>query len=108
MSLTQPPIVKEEDERPAGKGSGHCFYCPSKIGERHAEDCVIWEKQVVVRATIEYTITVPHSWKKEDIEFHRNEGSWCSNNMIPELEALSEHNCLCPYTEFMYLRDGEA
>src|SRR5579859_1862023 len=34
-------IVTKEDERPAGKGSGRCFYCPSKIGEEHANSCVI-------------------------------------------------------------------
>ena len=66
-------IVKEEDERPAGKGTGKCFYCASKIGEEHEWECVIRTRKVLVRAVVEYEVEVPESWNKENIEFHRND-----------------------------------
>lgn len=95
------PIVKKEDERPAGKGSGHCFYCPSKIGKPHAKDCVLYTKTVTIRMIIEYPIEVPNAWDKDRIEFHRNESSWCVNNAIDELQELDKENgCFCGVTKF--------
>ena len=105
-----PPIVTEADERPNGKGSGHCFYCPSRIGERHAAECVIWTRPVVVRMAVEYTIEVPHSWTAHNIEFHRNEGTWCADNALDELQKLSNEesrSCLCPMTTFTYVGEAE-
>jgi hypothetical protein len=66
------------------------------VGEFHLDDCVLIEKKIKVRCTIEYEISVPYCWDKQRIEFHRNEGSWCSDNLISELTQLSEtEGCLC-------------
>lgn len=100
-----PKVVKNDDGiRPAGRNDT-CFYCGSKIGEYHKGDCVVVTKKVKVRATIEYEIEVPHFWDNEQIEFHRNEGSWCSDNLINELQVIEKRNddCLCYYTEFEYI-----
>lgn len=99
-----PPIVKKDDERPAGKGSGHCFYCPGKIGKRHAEDCVLWTKKVLVRMTVEYPREVPMFWTQNNIEFHLNEGTWCGDNAVDELQELPD-DYVCQHSEFKYIKD---
>jgi len=102
MSFT----VTEAAMRPASSERS-CFYCHRPIGESHADDCVLVIKRVVVRAVIEYEVSVPASWDAEQIEFHRNDGSWCANNMIGELEALSERDgCVCSAVGFEWLRDA--
>jgi len=61
------------------------------------------KRTVVIRYTIEVTTDVPESWTPEDIEFHRNESSWCANNIVAELEAAY---CLCNRTTAQYLREA--
>ena len=95
-------IVTEKAQRPADM-NGHCFYCQQPIGSAHEDDCVLVKKRVKVRMTVEYEVEVPARWDKEQIEFHRNEGSWCSDNALAELEELEGDGCLCPITEFEYL-----
>ena len=97
--------VKEFGIRPAGSPD-HCFYCGEPRGGTHKADCVIRERTVVVKLTIEYTITVPEHWTPEDIEFHRNESSWCTSNALPELEKLDENGCLCHGSSFEYVREA--
>jgi len=41
---------------------------------------------VFIKVTIEYAIAVPDYWTRSDINFHRNESSWCASNIIRELE----------------------
>lgn len=43
-------------------------------------------KTVRVRATVEYDLRIPESMTKADIEFHRNEGTWCADGLVRELE----------------------
>jgi hypothetical protein len=91
--------VLESHLRPAMKDK--CLYCKSKVGGYHLDTCVFICKKVKVRCTIEYEISCPYHWTKHDIEFHRNEGSWCSDNMLNELENLSEKNgCLCYFASY--------
>ena len=98
------PIVTEKDYgiRPAGK-QDECFFCGSKIGERHKNDCVVCCKKVKLRATIEFVTDVPFSWNKEEIEFHYNGGTWCADNLIEDLkkwiEKEDDYTCMCPYTK---------
>jgi len=108
MERTETHIVtKENGPRPAGPPDC-CFYCSRLIGREHAEDCVLRIKTVMVRATTEYPVVVPSHWSKDDIEFHRNEGSWCSSNMIGELqEVFDAGDCLCLRTKFEYLGDAD-
>ena len=105
-------VVRPEDARPAGKPD-RCFYCGNEIGQMHNTGCVIMSKKVKVRFTIEYDIEVPIDWKKDLIEFSRNEGSWCVDNMVAELEQLAkkaeeEDGCLCHpkyNAHFEYIED---
>ena len=97
--------VTKKAQRPA-RMDGSCFYCGEKIGDYHKDNCVLVIKNVIVKATIEYEINVPSDWTKETIEFQRNEGSWCSSNIIEELKKVDEkEGCLCRRVEFEYLKD---
>lgn len=105
-------IVTEKAQRPGdmdGK-SGKCFYCREEIGKPHKQTCVLLKKKVKVKATIEYEVDVPASWDVDQIEFHRNEGSWCADNMLDELEKLAkDEGCLCACAVFECdSSDGEA
>lgn len=80
---------------------GTCFYCLQKIGEDHLPTCVLINKKARVKMTVTYEIDVPNTWTEENIDFHRNESSWCASNAIKELEAWDDENgCLCPVAEF--------
>ena len=95
--------VTKEAMRPASDKE-QCFYCGQKMGESHKDDCVLIKKKVLVRMIVEYEVEVPNSWDEEIVMFHRNEGSWCSDNAISELEELSgSGQCLCSKTEFEYI-----
>ena len=92
--------VTESAMRPASD-KRQCFYCGQPIGGNHKPDCVLIKKRVKVRMTIEYFIEVPGSWDKDSVEFHRNEGSWCSQNAIEELQELVDSgDCLCDRMEY--------
>lgn len=98
--------VTEEAMRPASD-KRQCFYCQQAIGEVHKPNCVLISRKVKVRMTVEYEVEVPAHWDKSNIEFHRNEGSWCTNNAIDELTSIfegeEENGCMCSCTEFEYL-----
>jgi hypothetical protein len=98
-------IVTEKAKRPASSVD-KCFYCHRPVGGYHASSCVLIRRKVTVRMTIEYDVSVPARWGKEDIEFHRNDSSWCASNAMGELEKIDEDGCLCDKTDFVYV--GEA
>jgi len=107
-------IVTKDDVRPASVDKTICFYCDEKIGRPHKLDCVVPQRTVIVRMTIEYPVEVPKYWSKENIEFHRNDGSWCSNNALDELAQLydqeggSSPDCMCFIgTKFEYVREAD-
>lgn len=98
--------------RPAGKPD-ECFYCNVKRGEQHKAGCVIRCQTVVVRMTVEYVVDIPESWGAENLEFQRNEGSWCSDNGVRELQSLMDRvdaagGCLCPMIEYAFVREATA
>jgi hypothetical protein len=103
--MSEWPLVDEHDDgiRPAGKPD-ECFYCNQKIGQPHGRECVMVEKKILIRYTIEIPIMIPHFWTKEQLEFHRNEGSWCKSNLIRELQKYDEEQCLCGVTQAEYVR----
>ncbi len=104
------PLVAPNDDgiRPAGPPD-ECFYCRGKVGQPHARDCVVVTKTVRVRYSVELELTVPHHWKKEDLEFHRNEGSWCANNALDELHERfdGDGQCMCGAFTCEYLSDAD-
>ena len=99
--------VTEKAMRPRSSAR-QCFYCKQPIGKVHKQDCVLVKKTVKVRMIVEYNVDVPAHWAAEQIEFHRNNGSWCSNNALSELDALFGSNngpCLCNSARFEYIGD---
>lgn len=91
------PLVVENDDglRPAGSPS-QCFYCKSVIGEPHKHDCVVVTKKVKLKYSFDVVVEAPHHWDEGMILFHRNEGSWCADNAIAEIEQYAEKvGCLC-------------
>lgn len=61
------------------------------------------KQKVKVRMIVEYEIECPGDWDKYDVEFHRNESSWCATNAIDELSRIIENksnSCLCDCCTF--------
>ena len=105
-------VTPENGPRPAGPPD-RCFYCGAAIGSQHAESCVIRKRTVVVRATVEYVVTVPEDWDAHMIEFHRNDGSWCAGNGLSEIGRLAEYldrddapECGCSLATWEYVREA--
>jgi len=99
-------VTPEYGPRPAGKPT-ECFYCQQPLGSEHGADCVIRQRTVVVRMTIEYVVAIPESWTPEDLEFHRNESSWCSSNALDEIGGTGDDSpCICPTTRFSFVREA--
>jgi hypothetical protein len=104
--------VIKDDIRPAGP-PGKCFYCGASRGAQHHKGCVIRERTVVVRTTIDRVISVPEDWDAGMIEFHRNGGSWCSDNEVSEISEMVSRvgaagGCMCTFTETSYVREATA
>jgi hypothetical protein len=101
------PLVLQDELRPAD--DKHCFYCGADLGSQHKRTCVMVNKKVRVRYTLEIVVNVPHSWNGGDVEFHRNNGSWCANNCANDIArhiATSEaagNGCLCGKFKAEYL-----
>lgn len=105
-------VTADNGPRPAGRPD-QCFYCKSSIGTEHMPDCVCRLRTVVVEAIITYTIDVPEQWSAHDIEYQRNDGSWCANGMLGELEKICSDDpenprCLCEVAKFKYVREATA
>lgn len=108
MSEATGLLVTAKAQRPA-RIDGTCFYCRQAIGAQHKLGCVLVRKQVRVRMTVEYDVSVPAHWTSETIESARNGGSsWCLDNAIAELQELADgpDGCLCEHAKFEYLADA--
>ena len=129
MSLTKvsewPRVLPNDDGiRPGGRPD-ECFYCHSKVGELHGEECVIVEKRVAYRVCHEKTGKYlgtferpdPHFWTSYDCEFHKNGSSWCADNALDDIdwvdvkdgesletEMRQEDRCSCSLLRFEYDR----
>ncbi len=92
--------------RPAGKPD-KCFYCNEKLGDEHKSDCVIRERTVVVDISFRMVRAIPEDWDKEQIEFQLNDGRFCMDNILDELNDLSERlGCLCGVSEAQLIREA--
>ena len=98
--------VRGDDVRPA-RLDGTCFYCHVPMGGEHEKGCVIRQRTVDVELTVRFPISVPEDWDEESINFHRNESTWCADNIIPELEREGKRvGCLCRATTIRYLGES--
>lgn len=104
--MSGPFVVTAAAQRPARK-DGTCFYCSAPIGAEHKADCVLVSKTVRVRLLLEYDVHVPAFWDAADVEFHRNDSSWCRDSLIAELEELAQaKGCLCRAgAKFVFVRE---
>lgn len=97
--MTLPVTPDDDGIRPAGPPDA-CFYCLQPVGGLHAAGCVTLQRRVRVRYVIEMEIDVPYCWDAAMIEFHRNDSSWCANNVREDLDEhverlRSQGRCLC-------------
>lgn len=91
--------------RPVGDPD-KCFYCGVEKEGVHKKDCVIRSRTIVMKMEIELVMEVPEFWTKKDCEFHKNESSWCANNILPSIEKIvDDHGCICGLTRFKFLRE---
>lgn len=103
--------VEDEGIRPAGPPD-RCFYCDQPRDEPHAAECVVRLRTVVVEVTLRVVRKVPESWTPDEIEFHLNESSWCANNILDDIEAMTkdredgESRCLCPHFQARYVSEA--
>lgn len=103
-------IVTERAMRPAS-AKRECFYCRVPVGGTHKPTCVLIDKKVKVRLTVDYEVAVPARWDAAAIEFQRNAGSWCANNALQELAQLFGQEggpCMCNAAMFTYLGGDSA
>lgn len=99
-------VVNESDTAPAGMPN-QCFWCKREIGKEHDLGCSRVQRAVKIRFSVELIVDVPRSWDAAMIEFHRNDSSWCANNILPDIERhCSSDRCICPVSEIKYV--GEA
>lgn len=105
MNEDFPVLTDDYGIRPAGP-SDACFYCQRRVGANHAPDCVCIVRSSTYGVYHEgrrigaYTRDDPAFWTTKDCEFHKNDSSWCADNMIGdgyEGEPLPEtlEGCLC-------------
>lgn len=92
----------DDGVRPAGP-STHCFYCDVLKGG-HDDSCVLVKRTVVLSMTVEYVVDLPRSWTVEDIEFHRNESTYCKDNEVDYISRM--RNCLCCRGTIKFVREA--
>ncbi len=96
--MTDWPLVAKTDDgiRPAG-APDECFYCRRKVGQSHALDCTIVHKLVEYKvvAVLSDGTTFSGLWQREEpfewdaaqMNFARNDSSWCANNFLGAADA---------------------
>jgi hypothetical protein len=97
----------EHGPRPAGQPD-RCYYCRVSVGESHAHGCVMRRRSVVLRTTIEYVVMIPEDWTPEQVRVHRNETSWCANNLLDDMSRIRDSACLCDFTYTSFVREATA
>jgi len=101
------PRVLENDDgiRPAGKPD-ECFYCKSKVGEIHGDNCPcvmsLFRFDVFIGEQMvgEYEEYLPYHWDHQMAEFSRNESTWCAGNAEDRIR-WSSAECEALYTSTM-------
>jgi hypothetical protein len=105
--------------RPAGK-SNECFYCKQKVGQLHKQDCVtvtsVLRFNVLMNDKVVGTFEQhePYSQDLDTIMFRLNEGSWCADNCLDDVdwnddtippmieEYIKKKGCSCSLLSFEF------
>lgn len=63
---------------------------------------MLTKNKMKVRLIVEYEVEYPPEFDAYDVDFHRNESSWCADNALKELKAIVDgsSSCLCSMCEF--------
>lgn len=101
MKKSRPWIVGKEGVRVSPGLHGltgnpnECFYCNQKIGDIHAEDCVIRKRTVVARFSVDLVVKIPEFWTAEDAEEYWNERNFYIDNFHYQLTSTLQrlHDC---------------
>lgn len=100
------PVTAKHGPRPAGQPD-ECFYCSAAVGDHHDPNCVMRARTVVLRYSFNVVVAVPEHWTPEQVEFHRNDSSWCADNAIhAEFTQRREDACWCPDFRAKYVREA--
>lgn len=91
-----PLVVRHDDGiRPAGDRHA-CLYCKQRIGQPHGRQCVIVTRKIELRVRTEdgsltglWVTDEPYYWEADNVEFHKNESSWCASNILHEREQFT-------------------
>lgn len=83
-----------------------CIYCKSPRGQEHSPGCVCVKKTVVLDMTIRYVAEVPDLWTQEDIEFHFNDSTHCTSNVLDKIMDQSDDGCVCSKSKIVYVGDA--
>lgn len=105
------PVVTMKNVAPITKAAGknECTWCGASVGLPHKDECVVPKRVVTLEVTFRVPMPVPQSWTPDQIEFHRNESSWCASNWLHDLERFcGDQRCLCAYSNTRYIGEGEA
>ena len=104
---TSSHIVTKDATRPAIGYMNECYICGAVLGEEHKQGCVFRKRTIIIEVKINLLVSVPEDWDTEMVEFHFNESSYCSSNLIDELKSLRKRvNCICPFTEITFVREA--
>ena len=106
--------------------NGQCFYCRGTLGNAHDDNCVTLVRLNTYVATLKGFIIAkwqhkdPAFWDVGSCEFHKNDGSWCTDNALDNGEWLSgedlfekahdtlgENECGCGLFEFKLIKMGD-
>ena len=117
------PTVLENDNgiRPAGKPD-ECFYCKQKVGQLHKQNCVVVTSILRFKVLLNnkevgtYERHEPYSQDLDTIMFRLNEGTWCADNCLDDVDwsdesaikTIEDHrntgSCTCPLLSFEFLQ----
>lgn len=103
-------VTAKRGPRPAGS-QDRCFYCHEMIGSKHKTDCVLRKKVVMLQVQVTIPVVVPSCWGEDEVDFHRNESTWCASSIVREFVSYSEATqdnapCLCNSFEARCLGDA--
>ena len=67
------------------------------------------KKVYLVRMIVEYPVMYSEDFDISNVDFHRNESSWCCDNALEELQDFTNDNdksgCLCNRTKFEVIKE---
>lgn len=111
MDIVETNIVGPGVDHP-NRSDGTCYFCSSPSGQPHSGNCIVMSKTVVVKVELEVVIEAPRHWGKDDIEFDRNLGTWCSDNLLRDLGRWSDMEdderqcCSCDTMSVTFVREA--